>query len=179
MIARVVDIFSACLERCSPPDTAINRNCPRNPQTLAPARFLRHFQPARPDSAVVCQKIRLPHPPCAMQGARIREAQNKPQGLFCVQPGFAPPRRLHAARIRQAFAMPQGMAHVQPHPPLRENAMAPALLFMLYMTPAPLPRRPVKNPSKLPVTPVGVQFGVQVILNNAGRGIPAMFGPPA
>ena len=102
-----------------------------------------------------------------------------PQGMARVHTGFAPRRAMHGARIREAQNKPQGLFCVHTHPPLREKAMAPALLFMLYITPAPLPRRPVKNPSRLPVTPAGVQFGVQVILNNGGRGIPAMFGPPA
>ena len=75
--------------------------------------------------------------------------------------------------------MPQGMTHVHAHPPLLAKAMAPALLFMLYITPAPAPRRPVKNPSRLPVTPVGVQLGVQLILKAGGLGNPGMVGPPA
>ncbi len=38
------------------------------------------------------------------------------------------------------------------------------------MTPAPAPVRPVKNPSRLPVGLFGVQLGVQLSSNCAGRG---------
>ena len=57
-----------------------------NPQTLALARLMRHFLPASPADAGVCQKYIRRCPPRALHGARIRQAQNRPQGLFRVQP---------------------------------------------------------------------------------------------
>ena len=62
------------------------------------------------------------------QLARIREARNKPQGLFRVHAGFAPPRALHGARIRQAHNRPQGLFCVLPHPLFRNPAAKPLMV---------------------------------------------------